>query len=111
MKKVIVGRHTSVAVADEEMELIMDEEGCVKVFDSKADVFKFLAEKGLNEEELEKLTILESCGTCFRCGSPLFPSFIEGYKYQCFTCDEDFYGFEQENRRTGKEEHDENGAI
>ena len=48
-------------------------------------------------EELSVMTFLESCGTCKRCGSPLFPSFLkkDGYTYQCFTCDEDFYAFEQ----------------
>lgn len=33
---------------------------------------------------------------CFRCNSQLYLSEIKEYKYQCFTCDEDFYGFEQE---------------
>ncbi len=38
----------------------------------------------------------ERIGTCFRCGSPLFPSLIDGYKSQCYECDEDFYECEQE---------------
>lgn len=38
-----------------------------------------------------------SIGICKKCGSPLFPSDLEerGYVSQCFSCDEDFYGFEQ----------------
>ena len=42
------------------------------------------------------MTIMESCGICRRCGSPLFKSLADGYTYQCFTCDEDFYKFEQD---------------
>lgn len=34
-------------------------------------------------------------GTCRFCGSPLYKSEIEGYTFQCFNCDEDFYYFEQ----------------
>lgn len=36
-----------------------------------------------------------SIGRCFRCGSPLYKSDIPEYTSQCFTCDEDFYAFEQ----------------
>lgn len=35
-------------------------------------------------------------GVCRFCGSPLYKSKVYGYKYECLTCDEDFYGFEQE---------------
>ena len=45
-------------------------------------------------ESLPKKTDL----TCRFCGSPLYESELEQYKYQCFECDEDFYGFEQEWR-------------
>ena len=31
---------------------------------------------------------------CPKCGDPLFRSFINGYTYQCFSCDEDFYKIE-----------------
>lgn len=45
----------------------------------------------------EDLVIRESTGMyCKQCGAPLFTSDVEGYEYQCFTCDEDFYKFEQE---------------
>ena len=32
---------------------------------------------------------------CVKCGSKLYKSEIEGYTYQCFKCDEDFYTIEQ----------------
>lgn len=38
----------------------------------------------------------EIIGTCRFCGSPLYESEVDGYKYECLECDEDFYGFEQE---------------
>jgi len=31
---------------------------------------------------------------CRRCGGPVYKSDLPEYVYQCFTCDEDFYGFE-----------------
>lgn len=46
-------------------------------------------EFAVREEPMERI------GTCFRCGFPLFPSQIPGYKFQCFFCDEDFFEFEQ----------------
>lgn len=49
----------------------------------------FRAEKG------KKYRILKSTDkVCPKCGSPLFRSFIKGYTFQCFTCDEDFYKIE-----------------
>jgi len=32
--------------------------------------------------------------TCRRCNSKVYPSSTEGYKYQCFDCDEDLLSFE-----------------
>lgn len=31
---------------------------------------------------------------CPRCGGPLRKSYLPEYSYQCFECNEDFYGFE-----------------
>ena len=31
---------------------------------------------------------------CPKCGRNLYPSQVEGYTYQCFHCDEDFYTIE-----------------
>ena len=67
----------------------------------KAVSRKALRDAGCTDEEMAHMTFLESGGTCVRCKSPLFPSLIPDYKYQCFTCDEDFYGFEQENGMDG----------
>lgn len=53
---------------------------------------------GYTMEQVSSLHFLRSIGTCDRCGAPLFPSMgdeEEGYKSQCFYCDEDFYDFEQ----------------
>ena len=32
---------------------------------------------------------------CFRCGTRLMKSPVEGYTYYCHNCDEDFYKIEQ----------------
>jgi len=37
---------------------------------------------------------------CPRCGKPLWTSDVEGYKYVCFDCDENFYGIEVEESKT-----------
>lgn len=46
----------------------------------------------------EDFDILKSIGVCKRCGAPLFKSMVDGYVSQCFDCDEDFAGFEQETK-------------
>ena len=43
--------------------------------------------------------VLRSVGWCKRCGAPLFKSENPEYVYQCFGCEEDFYAFEQQERR------------
>ena len=94
MKKVIVGRPIG-GVSLNGLEYILDDEGVVKYFDGIEEARKFLLDNGMSREELESVVFRESCGTCFRCGSPLFKSDITGYAYQCFRCDEDFFAFEQ----------------
>lgn len=37
---------------------------------------------------------------CPRCGKPLWTSDVEGYKYVCFDCDENFYGIEVKESKT-----------
>ena len=66
------------------------------MFDSEAQARLFLTAAGVASEELDHMTIMESCGICRRCGSQLFKSLLPGCTFQCFTCDEDFYHFEQE---------------
>lgn len=72
-----------------EQTYIWDEEGGIKLFSSQEEA----------EAEAKKdrayFRILRSVGVCKRCGSPLFKSMISGYTSQCFTCDEDFFDFEQ----------------
>ncbi len=41
---------------------------------------------------------------CRRCGAPVFKSNLrkQGYKFQCFECDEDMFGFEVMKADSGK---------
>ena len=96
MSKVVVARPISGITINEELEFLLDDSGLVKVFESPEQARSFLIAAGADVEELQHMTIMESCGTCSRCGSPLFKSLLPGYDYQCFTCDEDFYQFEQD---------------
>ena len=58
----------------------------------------------LNENEIitdDEKECLENGGEecnpvkkCPKCGRNLYPSTVEGYAYQCFHCDEDFYTIE-----------------
>lgn len=80
------------------------------VFSSVNAARDFLLASGHTEKQLSGYRYLRSVGTCSRCGSPLFKSLVpvdadsydvfgDGYEYrtQCFCCDEDFYGFEQQD--------------
>ena len=77
MDKVIIGRPVNGIPINSELEFILDNE------------------HGMTGEDMSFFSFLHSCGVCCRCGTPLFPSLMEGYTYQCFKCDEDFYSFEQ----------------
>ena len=79
-----------------ELEVLLDDNGDVRMFDSEEQALSSLTAAGVGPEELRHMTIMESCGTCCKCGSPLFRSLSPGYMFQCFTCDEDFYQFEQD---------------
>ena len=94
MSKVVVCRPVDGITINSEMEFLLDDEDCVRIFDNVEDAKKILSDAGCTDEEMEHMKFLESCGVCARCTSPLFPSLLPGYKYQCFTCDEDFYSFE-----------------
>ena len=97
MSEFVVCRPVDGITVSIEMEFVLDCEGGVRIFDSMEDARKALCDAGCTDEEMTHMKFLESCGTCARCKSPLFPSLLPDYKYQCFTCDEDFYGFEQED--------------
>ncbi len=101
MSEVVICRPVGGITINSEMEFVLDGEGGVRIFDSTENARKALRDAGCTDEEMAHMTFLESGGTCVRCKSPLFPSLIPDYKYQCFTCDEDFYGFEQENGMDG----------
>ena len=96
MSKAIVVRPVNGITLNGDLEFLLDDAGEVKVFSSPEEAQSFLIANGVDAEGLRHMTITESCGTCCRCGSPLFKSLLPGYDYQCFTCDEDFYKFEQD---------------
>ena len=96
MSKAIVARPVNGITLNGDLEFLLDDAGEVKVFDSPEGAKSFLIDNGIDAEELRHMTIMESCGTCCRCGSPLFKSLLSGYDYQCFTCNEDFYKSEQD---------------
>lgn len=98
MNEVVVCRPVDGITINSEMEFMLDSEGGVRVFDGMETARSTLRGAGCTDEEMAHMKFLESCGTCVRCKSPLFPSLLPDYKYQCFTCDEDFYGFEQGER-------------
>ncbi len=96
MKKAIVARPVNGITINGDLEFLLDDSGDVRVFNGPEEAKTFLIANGVDSEELRHMTIMESCGTCRKCGSPLFKSLIYGYDFQCFTCDEDFYKFEQD---------------
>lgn len=100
MSKAIVARPAEGVTINSEIEYLLNDNGEVQVFDSPRQATEFLTAAGVASAELRSMTIMESCGACNKCGSPLFRSMIAGYVYQCFTCDEDFYEFEQKGAKT-----------
>lgn len=92
---VIIGRPIN-GISINGLEYLLDCEDEVMIFDSEEDAKKYLSDQtGYTDEDFDDLEFIHSIGICARCGSPLFPSQIEGYTSQCFTCDEDFFGIEQ----------------
>lgn len=96
VSKAVVARPVDGITINGELEFLLDDSGEVKVFGSPEEAGSFLITNGVDSEELRHMTIMESCGICRRCGGPPFKSLIDGYDYQCFTCNEDFYKFEQD---------------
>ena len=90
MSKAVVARPVDGITINTELEFLLDDDGKIRMFDSPEQAKSFLFAAGVEPEELRHMTIMESCG------SPLFESLLPGYDYQCFTCDEDFYQFEQD---------------
>ena len=95
MSNVVVARPIGGITINSELEFLLNYSGSVRVFDSLEQAKLFLTDAGAGPEELRHMVFMENCGTCCRCGHPLFESLLPGYSYQCFTCDEDFYNFEQ----------------
>ena len=97
MSKAIVARPVNGITLNGDLEFLLDGDGEVRIFDSPEQARSFLSATGVEPEELRHINIMESCGICRKCGSPLFKSLSPGYTFQCFTCDEDFYLFEQKD--------------
>ena len=95
MSNAIVARPINGITLNGNLEFLLDDGGKVRMFDNPEQARSFLISADVESEELRHMTIMESCGICRRCGSPLFKSLLPGYACQCFTCDEDFYKFEQ----------------
>lgn len=96
MSKAIAAHPINGITLNGELEFLLDDDGEVRIFDSQEQARSFLIAAGVEPEELRHITIMENCGTCRKCGSPLFKSLSPGYTFQCFTCNEDFYQFEQD---------------
>lgn len=79
-------------------DLYCDENGYPIVFRCRQDAVERLKCDGVTDEQMSKMWFVSCIGRCLRCGGPLFPSFLPDYTSQCFDCDEDFYGFEQEKK-------------
>lgn len=96
MSRTIVARPVDGITINGGLEFLLDDSGEIMMFDSPGQARSVLLASGAGIEGLRHMTIMESCGTCRKCGSPLFKSLIDGYDCQCFTCNEDFYKFEQD---------------
>ena len=96
MRQVIVGRRD--LNSNGEIEYFSRSNGDLWIFNSIEDAETALRIDGYTEEEIASFEFIKSNGICERCKSPLFPSDIKGYQYQCFSCDEDFFSFEQARR-------------
>lgn len=95
VKPVIVGRCVN-GVTINGLEYLQNDDGEVLYFNGISAAKSYLHEHGVTDSEMDDMIFRESVGTCKHCGDSLFPSDIDGYKYQCFKCDEDFYCFEQD---------------
>lgn len=76
-------------------ETTVDDDDGTIIFASIDAGREWLSRNGYSDEEANNAAYLRSIGVCKRCGAPLFPSLLPDYKYQCFSCDEDFYSIEQ----------------
>lgn len=87
------GNGTTILICDgETCEVTECEDDCISVV---CHEFGTVTPIRFSQEELNIISG-NIVGTCNRCGYPLYPSIVDGYKYVCHNCDEDFYGFEQE---------------
>ena len=79
MSNAVIARPIGGITINGDLEFPLDDSGAVRVFDSQEQAKSFLADAGVGPEELRHMTFMESCGTCRRCGSPLFKSLLDGY--------------------------------
>ena len=81
MSNVVVARPIGGITINNGLEFLLDDSGSIRVFDSPEQARSFLADAGVGPEELRHMTFMESCGTCCRCGNPLFKSLLPGYSF------------------------------
>ena len=98
MSEVIVSFKRKVDKIKAYSDLYCDEDGYPIIFKCRQGAVEQLKADGVTDEQMSKMWFVNSVGVCSRCGYPLFPSFLPDYTSQCFNCDEDFYGFEQETK-------------
>lgn len=75
--------------------MIRDKKKNVMTFNTVPECCVWMRDNGFSENEIQAIKPIFSIGICKKCGDYLFPSFFKDYSCQCFTCDEDFYGIEQ----------------
>lgn len=89
-------KYVAIQKTENGFEVARDADERPLYFNSGKEAAYAMIDGEITLEEAMRTFIECSVGICKRCGSPLFRSFTEGYKYQCFNCEEDFFDFEQE---------------
>lgn len=98
MSEVIVSYKERPEQVSGDCDLYCDENGNPIVFKNRSSAIERLNQDGVTDEQMSKMWFISCIGVCFKCGGPLFPSFLPDYTSQCFGCDEDFYSFEQDTK-------------
>lgn len=77
-------------------KMVCDSNEKVMTFNTLPEGCVWMRNNGFSEKEIESASPIFTIGICRKCGDYLYPSFLNDYACQCFTCDEDFYCCEQE---------------
>lgn len=71
MRNTVIARPIGGITINNELEFLLDNSGSVQVFDNPEQAKLFLDDAGIDPEEQRHMILMESCGTCCRCGNPL----------------------------------------